>query len=187
MADPIRWQILDTMIGDMLAMSPQKTELVAGYIHIPDEVASITPPIHEYLNDRAMQTQTVYALWVEDSDTTERTSGRKDKTMRVFIQAARRYMPAPAAADPFKQRNADQDPEEKVRSELAHDIERFIDLESTIGKGDQLGDLYDNWEYLGDDTFQVTTVRCPGWTMLQVETQFSFHTRLGEPSEQAAP
>jgi len=156
------------------------------YFYPPEEVASITPPIHEYLDDRLGTTETVYGIWIEDSDTTERTSGRKDKTMRVFIQACRRYAPPGAASDPFKQRNADVDPEELVRSKLAHDLERFIDLESTIGGGDQLGGLYENWEYLGDDSFQVTTVRCPGWVMLQVETLFTFHTRLGEPTLQGA-
>ncbi len=179
-ADPIRWQIIDTMIGDFLTMD------TTGYFYPPEDVASITPPIHEYLNDRAMETMTVYGIWIEDSDTTERTSGRKDKTMRVFIQAARRYTPPQAAADPFKQRNADIDPEEEERSRLAHDVERFIDLESTIGGGDQLGGLYENWELLGDDSFQVTTVRCPGWVMIQFETQFTYHTRLGEPTLQGA-
>lgn len=177
--DPIRWQIIDTMIGDFLVLASDP------YFYPPEEVASITPPIHEYLNDRSPTTETVYGTWIEDSDTTERTSGRKDKTMRVFIQACRRY--APSLADPFKQRGADVDPEELIRSKMAHDIERFIDLESTGAGGDQLGGLYENWEYLGDDAFQVTTVRCPGWVLLQVETLFTFHTRLGEPTLQGAP
>ena len=169
------------MVGDFLAMD------TTGYFYPPEEVASITPPIHEYLNDRVMQTETVYGIWVEDADLQERTSGRVDQTMRVFIQACRRYVPTPEATDPFKQRGADQDPEELVRAKMAHDVQRFIELESRAGEGDQLGGLYENWELIGNDTFQVTTVRCPGWVMIEFETLFTFHTRFSEPTLQGAP
>ena len=108
MADPIRWQIIDALIAGFLAMTPQKTSSTLGYIYLPDEVASIPPPIHEFLTDRSPETLTLYGLWIEDSDTTERATGRKDKTMRVFIQACRRYVPLSSASDPFKQRTAGQ-------------------------------------------------------------------------------
>lgn len=178
-ADPIRWQIVAAVVALL------KTMDTTGYFYPPEEVASITPPIHEYLNDRSPQTETVYGVWVEDSDTTERVSGRKDKTMRVFVQAARRYVPS--VSDPFKQFSADQDPEEEERSKLAHDFERILDKESRIGGGNQLDGLYENWELLGDDAFQVTSVRCPGWVMIQFETLFTYHHSLGEPTQQGAP
>jgi hypothetical protein len=187
MADSIRWQIIDSLVAGFLAMTPQKTSSTLGYIYLPDEVASITPPIHQYLSDRSPKTLTVYGLWIEDSDTTERMSQVKNKTMRVFIQACRRYVPLSSASDPFKQREAGQEPEELVRSNLAHDIERFMDKESIAGGGDQLGDLYENWELLGDDTFQLMSVRCPGWVMIEMETLFTYHYRFGEPSLQGAP
>lgn len=149
----------------------------AAHFFPPEQVATVVPPLLNYLSDRSTSVTTLYGLWVEDEDVEERTSGRMDKTMRVFIEVATRY--SPAQADPFLQVAAGIDPEEKIRSKQISDVHQIIASNSTIGGGTQFAGLYENWEMIGSDTFQVMPVRVPGWVTTNFETLVTyFHSLL---------
>jgi len=123
--DPVRWRILDAIVVALAALRLDTD--TDEFFFAPDEVSDITPPLMEYLGDRdPTQTQTVYGLWVEDEDFTEKASSRQDSQMRVFLQAATRYTPPEDALDPFVQRAAGVETEEETRSKLVHDVQKFI-------------------------------------------------------------
>lgn len=173
--DPRRWRILDNMISAFEGMDG------TAYFFPPQQASMIVPPLLEYLGDRPASTTTVYGAWVEDEDISEKTTGSREKNLRVFIQTATRYQPR--VTDPYNQKNAGQDWEEEIRSKQAHDVEKLIDVNSIAGGGDQFGGLYENWDLLGNDAFQVNVVRVPGWVMTQFETMFIYFNNLGDPTK----
>lgn len=175
--DPIRFQILEAMRSAWEALSS------TDYFYPPNDVAPIVPPLFEYLKDRPVSLETVYGYWVEDEDRLERTAGRLDKQMRLFLQVATRY--DPDRTDPFEQYAAGVDFEEEFRSKQVHDVEKLVDTNmlSSLG-GNKLGGLIENWEVLGNDAFQATSVRIPGWVATEFEMLVTYFNKPGDPTTQ---
>lgn len=172
-ADPRRWRIIESMVTVFT-----ETSFGSTYFYPPDQVAPIEPPLLQYLEARPKEDKTVYGIWVEDEDSEERTTGRIDLSMRVFIDVATRYKPE--ITDPFAKADGGQISEEEIRTGHIADVMKVIWNQMSIGGGTQFGGLFENWWMLGSDYFQMRATAVPGWVATQFETRVKYFSKPGD-------
>lgn len=176
---PIAWRVADAVADAIAAMD-------TTYDHPPTTLSDgtvmarvVEPPLLMYLDNMSPEVQAVYGVW-KDTRTWEPESSIGSHTYLavVTIQAFARYQP-----ETESQYRVSSEAE-KLRDELAADIEQLIDKEQFNQGGDMLGGLAERWTPRVVEPLFAGNFGTSGWAGVHYETDLWFHANLADPTAQ---